>query len=215
MQAIDILITQGRNILIAGIAGALLVVMAMAPAAQATSLAPEVEAGVGQESSADTSNHLRLTRDAMKFLEDNWYFDYGDTTNETEAESNNPASAEPSQDAFDFDAMERAPGLYTEPPDEATAPDAEDDSAEEEIDPALTRDRIKFLEDNWYLDADDVFSHDEVDESASSPSSEQNADRADSPEEFQEEDDEVDRSTDHEDNTLTHPWGGDALDADY
>jgi hypothetical protein len=244
MQATEILITRGRYIFIAGIAGMLLLVMALAPIARATSLAPEIDAGVEHESSADALANPALTREAIKFLEDNWYFDYADRASENEAEANNPASAESSPDAFDFDAMERAPGLYTDSPDAVSpAGDAsayaglshdeikflhdnwhldpgifnedEDVAGAARSNPSLSRDDIQFLEDNWYLDAgalmedDDMtddesesraltreefqfnednwnfdtgetLSGDDTDETASAPSSGNNADRSSS-----------------------------------
>jgi hypothetical protein len=169
MQEKDILLTQGRYILIAGM---LLVIMAIAPAAQATSLAPAIDSGSDQGTQADAPANPALTREAVKFLEDNWYFDYADRASETEAEANNPVSAESSPDAFDIDAMERYPGLYTEPTDEASAPIVEEDSLEvEENNPALTRDRIRFLEDNWYFDPGALIQDDDLtdDESESRP----------------------------------------------
>jgi hypothetical protein len=186
MQAIDILLRHGRYTLIAGM---LLVIMAIAPAAQATSLAPAIDSHSDQDASAEPPANPALSRDAMNFLEDNWYFDYVERDSQIEAE--NLATAESSSDAFDFDAMERYPGLYTDSPDAASpAGDASvygglshdemkflDDNwhlgpgifiEDEDVadaargNPSLSRDDIQFLEDNWHLDAGALIQDDDL-----------------------------------------------------
>jgi hypothetical protein len=179
MQATDILLTQRRYFLISGM---LLVIMAIVPAVQATSLAPEIDLGSDQGSQAEAPANTSVSRQTMKFLEDNWYYDYAERDSQVEAEAGNPAP-ESDLDEFDFDAMERYPGLYTAPdldefdfdameryPGLYTEPVEADDSESEQIDPALIRDRIKFLEDNWHLDSGEVFPEDDENDRASAPS---------------------------------------------
>jgi hypothetical protein len=263
MQATNILLPRGRYILIASM---LLIMVTIAPAAQATSLAPEIDPGSDQGSQAEAPANTSVSRQTMKFLEDNWYYDYAERDSQVEAEAGNPAP-ESDLDEFDFDAMERYPGLYTAPdldefdfdameryPGLYTEPVEADDSESEQIDPALIRDRIKFLEDNWHLDSgevfpeddendrasapsedtsesdeiglkiirdqikflednwyydtDEVFPEDDENDSASGPSAGNDADRADSLDELQNDTSDADAGADQSNDELTYPWGG-------
>jgi hypothetical protein len=217
MQATNIVLVQGRYILITSM---LLIILAIAPAAQATSLAPALDSGSDQGSQAEAPANPALSRGAMKFLEDNWYYGYAERDSQVEAEARNPAP-ESVLDEFDFDAMERYPGLYTEPdlddfdfdameryPGLYTEPTEDDATESEETNLNLTHDRIKFLEDNWHLDSGEVFHEDDENDAASGPSSGNDADRADSLDELQNGTSEADLCEDETHDTLTYPCRG-------
>jgi hypothetical protein len=218
MQTPDTLLRKGRYILIASM---LLMIVSIAPASQATSLAPAIDPGSDQSTQAEAPANSALSREAMKFLEDNWYFDYRERDNQTESQARNPAP-ESDLDEFDFDAMERYPGLYTAPhldefdfdameryPGLYTDPFANEGSSDtEDTDLALKRDRIKFLEDNWHFDRGDLFPQDDVSESSADHSDERNADHADSLDELENGTSDADSSADRSQGELTYPWGG-------
>ncbi|TVR75852.1 MAG: hypothetical protein EA415_02370 [Sphaerobacteraceae bacterium] len=127
MQAQVQLSTPTRQKLIAAAVVAFLAAMAMVPAARATSLIPEGEVATGEASARSGASNPELSRDQMQFLEDNWYFNVSDVE-----VSDNPAAAQPDTDGQadeyrpqsveEFEAMERAPGLYTVSPEAGDNP---------------------------------------------------------------------------------------------
>jgi hypothetical protein len=241
MQAQYQLVTLiGRKLLIAT-AVALLAAMAIVPAARAMSLASEDELMTKGASARSNVLNVKMNWDQIQFLEDNGYFDFAD-----EAANDSLTAVEPSastedsdllsQNVSEFEAMERAPGLYTDPSDAASStgeapvytrrthdeakflndnwflgPDifivAEDEDVNSTSgNPALTREQIQFAEDNWNFSIGGPLAGDNTDDSGATSSSQDNTDRADTLDGLQNGTGEVDARRSH--NELTYPWGG-------
>jgi hypothetical protein len=125
--------------------GVLLALLVASSTASATSLAPDVT----RDNDEDSASIVRsdLTREEIKFLEDNWLFNPQDQA-QLVARSD---SIESNRNLFD--EMERAPGLFTDSSGEAGSPlqaqlrDEEDDQSFLPSTPP----EIQFQEDNWHL----------------------------------------------------------------
>jgi hypothetical protein len=142
----------------------------------------------------ESSVEALLAHDEIKFLYDNWYFGFGDDgADDNQASIESSASTDDSdplsQNLNDFDAMERAPGLYTVPSDAANS--------------GLTHDEIKFLHDNWNFSSGGALLEDDADEPGSASSTERYSDRADTLDGMQ-----GGTGADHSHDEFTYPWGG-------
>ncbi len=150
MQAQVHLLSTTRQKLITAAVVAFLAVMAMVPGAYATSIVPEEESATGEAAARSGVSNPVLSRDQIQFFEDNWYLytdapDAGDNLAAVEPGTDDQAGELRPQNVEEFEAMERAPGLYTE------SPDAGSPARDGSVDAGLAHDEMEFLEDNWYL----------------------------------------------------------------
>ncbi len=151
MQAQYQLTNPSSQKLVAAAVVAFLVVMAMVPAARATSLVPDGEALSGEASARSSVSNAETIRDQIQFLEDNWYFSDADSdVSEYTADRFDRIGELRAANASGFEATKQAPGLYNDSRDAASP------SEESSVDARLAHDEIKFLHDNWYFQiADD------------------------------------------------------------
>ncbi len=247
MQAQVHLLSTTRQKLITAAVVAFLAVMAMVPGAYATSIVPEEESATGEAAARSIEENADISQEQIQFIEDNWYLfidspDVGDNPAAIEPDTDDQADELRPQNVEEFEAMERAPDLYTEAPDAGSpagddsvdaglthremqflednwylSPDVaivedEDDAGAAAGNPSQTREEIQFNEDNWNFDSGEPISEDDAAESGPASLDGNNVDRADALAELQNGAGEVVDDRSHDE--LTYPWGG-FLEHDY